>query len=70
MSVCDLCGARGVPLSIAMLRIAWSSECARVTACGACAKRCWRTVMSDVRIPPPTFAGRSRNPLRIAGGAA
>ncbi len=48
---CDLCG-EDKPVSVALLRVAWSMETTRVHACAHCAAREWRTV--DV-LPKPVM---------------
>lgn len=47
MRECDLCGAPAC-LSLALLRIAWSTRSVRVAACPSCASIAWRTVAADV----------------------
>ena len=62
---CELCGTPA-PLSVAMLRVAWSLDRALVEACRPCAARAWRTIAEDTEFRP-TFAAPGRNPLAGLG---
>lgn len=62
---CELCAA-SAPLSVAMLRVAWSPDRAIVEACRPCATRAWRTVAGDVKFTP-IYAAPGRNPLAGLG---
>ena len=43
MRECDLCGEFR-PVTLALLRVAWSDEIATAAACSTCSARAWRTI--------------------------
>lgn len=57
---CQLCGAEK-PLTVALLRVAWSDDRTQVKACAGCAAVAWRTVegAEKVRTPLLAWAGAS-----------